>query len=78
MSTSGVAIIIIPPIREVLILNSFSLNPFIEDVKIKLEPIMIKNIENRAGVKNSISVLLVTPTSLEFNPKKRVNPHDQN
>jgi hypothetical protein len=78
MSNSGVAIIIIPPIREILILNSSSLNPFIEDFKIKLEPNKIKNIENRAGIKNSTSILVVTPTSLELTPKKRVKPYDQN
>ncbi len=78
MSNSGVATIIIPPNREILIFNSFPLNPLIDDIKTKLEPNRIKNIENRAGIKNSNSILLEVPTSLEFNPKKRVKPHDQN
>ncbi len=78
MSNNGVATIIIPPIREVPILNSFSLNPFIEDIKIRHELNKIKNIDIIAGIKNSISELYETPISVELNPKKRVKPHDQN
>jgi len=78
MSRIGVAIIRIPPIIEIFLLNSSSRNAFSEDFKIIPELNKIRIIEDRAGIKNSTSVLKVKPTSLELNPKVRVSPHDQN